>query len=58
MIEAEGEQTVTEEKWNEQLYLPYEKREIQSKKLSFIPYYSWGNRSLGEMMVWVHKKDG
>lgn len=57
VIEVEGEKSVIEEKWHEQLYLPYEKGKKQSKTLSFIPYYSWGNRSLGEMKVWIHKKD-
>ena len=55
-IEAEGEAAIIEEKWNDQLYLPYKKEIMQSKTLNFIPYYSWGNRSLGEMKVWIDKK--
>lgn len=56
-IESEGQQVSVESKWKGQLYLPYEKENVQPKKVTFIPYYSWGNRSLGEMAVWIGKKE-
>ena len=39
------------------LYRVHQKPQTVPKKLTFIPYYSWGNRSLGEMQVWIDKED-
>lgn len=30
--------------------------DVQPQQLTFVPYYAWGNRGMGEMMVWVHRK--
>lgn len=35
------------------LYLPYQPPVLAPKDLTFIPYYAWANRGLGEMLVWV-----
>lgn len=32
-------------------------KSIKSKKIKFIPYYSWANRQPGEMMVWIRELD-
>lgn len=57
IIESEGQQATIESKWKDKLYLPYKKETVQPKIATFIPYYSWGNRSLGEMAVWIGKKE-
>ena len=46
-----------EDGWQDTLYRVHQKPQTISKKLMFIPYYSWGNRSLGEMQVWIDKED-
>jgi DUF1680 family protein len=30
---------------------------IQNKKLKAIPYYSWSNRGVGKMKVWIDYKE-
>ena len=57
IIESEGQQATIGNKWKNKLYLPYEKETVRPKIATFIPYYSWGNRSLGEMAVWIGKKE-
>ena len=56
-LEAEGELQVMEDEWQGKLYRVRQKPRSVPKKLTFIPYYSWGNRSLGEMQVWIDKED-
>lgn len=43
------------EKWEDALYKTYsvDEREVEFKA---IPYFMWGNRKPGEMLVWVNKK--
>ncbi len=48
---------LTEAEWGEEtLYQEYRGQHFDSQKLTFIPYYAWANRSVGEMTVWVHMK--
>lgn len=56
-LEAEGELQAMEDGWQDMLYRVRRKPQTIPKKLTFIPYYSWGNRSLGEMQVWIDKED-
>ena len=56
-LEAEGELHVMEDDWQDTLYRVHKKPQTVPQKLTFIPYYSWGNRSLGEMQVWIDKED-
>ena len=56
-LEAEGELQVMEDGWQGKLYRVHQKPQTIPKMLTFIPYYNWGNRSLGEMQVWVDKED-
>ncbi|WP_106450349.1 glycoside hydrolase family 127 protein [Trichococcus alkaliphilus] len=56
-LEGEGELQMMEDGWQDTLYRVHQKPQTISKKLMFIPYYSWGNRSLGEMQVWIDKED-
>lgn len=39
----------------DKLYLYDSKIEFSEKKLKWIPYYLWANRTPGEMIVWVRK---
>ncbi|PTQ81793.1 hypothetical protein C8U37_12028 [Trichococcus patagoniensis] len=55
-LEAEGELQVLEDEWQDKLYRVRQEPQSVPKKLTFIPYYSWGNRSLGEMQVWIDKE--
>ena len=42
------------EGWNGNLlYRHYRGTQKENQKLKFIPYYSWSNRTPGEMLVWV-----
>ena len=53
VLESDG-WAVSEKQWDEDvLYQGYETLELETKKLKWIPYYSWTNRTPGEMVVWV-----
>jgi DUF1680 family protein len=44
--------TIQEEDWNNQLY-----KEVSNKSVSIpiqlVPYFAWGNRGHGDMVVWL-----
>lgn len=44
-----------DDNWEDVLYRPYS---VNEKKVEFkaVPYFMWGNREPGEMLVWVCKK--
>lgn len=41
---------------NEELY-SFERQEAQSCQLTLVPYYTWGNRGLNQMRVWIPERD-
>lgn len=51
-IEAKGERDISD---HTSLYFPVAKGK-EKADLTFIPYYFWGNRGEGEMMVWVRSE--
>lgn len=51
VIIAKGFRTV-ENNWEGSLYRPYALRE-ESVTIKAVPYFLWGNRRPGEMLVWV-----
>ena len=52
----EGEALLDEqEHWSNELYRPF-KSESNPVKLRAVPYHSWGNRTSGEMSVWIRRK--
>jgi uncharacterized protein len=60
IIEAKG-QFVNPEGWEGQLYQPATlpaKETTHPSTLVAIPYYTWGNRGIGSMRVWIPKKTG
>jgi DUF1680 family protein len=44
-----------EESWDNALYRPYSitEKEVEIKA---VPYFLWGNREQGEMLVWMNKR--
>lgn len=51
---CEGEK-LSDTGWDQDaLYQPYSKPVYEKMRLKWIPYYSWANRTPGEMLVWVN----
>ncbi|GGH11845.1 glycoside hydrolase family 127 protein [Paenibacillus segetis] len=55
VIYATGERWTAAEGWEEQLYRSDSRWNKESAPLKFIPYFTWANRGLGEMSVWVEE---
>lgn len=52
-LTAQGRR-ISEKGWSgTTLYRTYKGKLYQKQELKFIPYYSWTNRTVGEMSVWV-----
>lgn len=47
---------ISNSNWGNELYRAEVKEEYKPVEIKFIPYYSWANRSVGEMTVWVKEK--
>lgn len=41
---------------NEELY-SFERQEAQPCQITLVPYYTWGNRGLNQMRVWILERD-
>lgn len=54
VIETEAKRVKDE--WVDELYKTDKQVEMNTTNIRFIPYYAWANRSIGEMMVWVHER--
>ncbi|WP_033168453.1 beta-L-arabinofuranosidase domain-containing protein [Clostridium sp. KNHs205] len=46
---------ILDDQWENILYQPYRKRE-EEVEIKAIPYFLWGNRKAGEMLVWMNHK--
>ena len=57
LLETIGQKEKITKEWNERLYQKYATKEVEQTQLTFIPYYTWANRSSGQMQVWVNKKE-
>lgn len=57
LLETIGQKEKITKEWNERLYQKYVTKEVEQTQLTFIPYYTWANRSSGQMQVWVNKKE-
>ncbi|WP_248924136.1 glycoside hydrolase family 127 protein [Paenibacillus hamazuiensis] len=57
IIQAAAERAVAEE-WDQQLYKANEAVRTEPVTATFIPYFAWANRGLGEMTVWVRESYG
>ncbi|MEH7413994.1 beta-L-arabinofuranosidase domain-containing protein [Neobacillus drentensis] len=56
IIEANAKKRVVQKEWGNQLYATDLDEEYEERKVTFIPYYCWANRTPGEMLVWVTKE--
>lgn len=52
-ISAPGCRLKPEGEWEGSLYHPAKAQTTEAVTLSFIPYFAWANRGIGEMSVWV-----
>ncbi|MDQ0091962.1 DUF1680 family protein [Paenibacillus anaericanus] len=55
VIHVTGERWMAAENWQEHLYRSDAHWIKESTELKFIPYFTWANRGLGEMSVWVEE---
>lgn len=55
-IKAAGKRMSTVE-WADELYKPADEIRNESVNLTFIPYFAWANRGIGEMTVWVRDSE-
>lgn len=55
MLTTDGTKEIIQEEWEDKLYRKVKNKEFSKVPLKFIPYYTWANRSLGEMQVWINK---
>lgn len=49
-------QRLSEKDWGEELYRRDADTSFEPAALTFVPYYAWANRGVGEMAVWVKEK--
>ncbi|EHI98082.1 protein of unknown function DUF1680 [Clostridium sp. DL-VIII] len=57
-IKVQGKKMTINSNWRDQLYKRNTEASVyENSNLTFIPYYSWANRSAGEMRVWIDKDD-
>ncbi|PRY82251.1 glycoside hydrolase family 127 protein [Alkalibacterium olivapovliticus] len=55
-LKGKGERQLIDNTWQKQLYQSDVTPVTEEMDLSFIPYYLWANRSIGEMRVWVTRQ--
>ena len=46
----------TEKEWGQKLY-SFTPPRVESRQIKAIPYFEWGNRGKGEMIVWIRQTD-
>jgi len=51
-IAVKGKAFIENGNWNKALYKPISKNK-ETININLVPYFSWGNRSKGEMTVWM-----
>jgi len=56
VIKAKANRISNSDKWDNQLYSYEIKEEYYPINIKFIPYYTWANRGIGEMAVWVREQ--
>ncbi len=44
-----------EKEWSEDVLYQIEEAATEDRKITLVPYYTWANRKIGEMMVWMNK---
>lgn len=52
-ISVVGQRLKPEHEWNDELYHGNSRWILEDAELKFIPYFTWANRGVGEMSVWI-----
>ncbi|WP_369809918.1 glycoside hydrolase family 127 protein [Gracilibacillus caseinilyticus] len=55
VIKVNGLRKTYSSDWDHQLYRIDEQETFESDLITLVPYYSWANRTPGEMLVWLSK---
>lgn len=55
MIRAAGQRMKPTEEWADELYRSDSLWSMEPAELKFIPYFTWANRGIGEMTVWIQE---
>jgi DUF1680 family protein len=56
MIIVEGDaERIDENGWDRKLYRPFEYN-AKTVHMQAVPYFTWGNKTKGEMMTWIRYK--
>ncbi|WP_258879758.1 glycoside hydrolase family 127 protein [Clostridium estertheticum] len=55
-IKTKAKKLIIDDSWEGQLYRSDKKSHVYEEcEITFVPYYSWANRSVGEMRVFINK---
>lgn len=55
VIQAAGQRMKPTEEWADELYRSDSRWKLEQVNLKFIPYFTWANRGVGEMTVWIQE---
>jgi len=55
VIQAAGQRMKPTEEWADELYRSDSRWRMEQVNLKFIPYFTWANRGVGEMTVWIQE---
>lgn len=55
VIRAAGQRMKPTEEWADELYRSDSLWSMEPAELKFIPYFTWANRGIGEMTVWIQE---
>lgn len=55
VIRAPGQRRKPEAEWADELYRSNSRWSMDQVELKFIPYFTWANRGVGEMSVWIQE---
>jgi DUF1680 family protein len=54
IMSLEAEATfVNNDSWKNTLYKKVSDKKLETAKIKLVPYYAWGNRTMGDMTVWM-----
>lgn len=56
VIKTQGKKKSIQSRWEDSLYALHANDQLEEKEITFIPYFAWANRSIGEMLVWIRKE--
>lgn len=56
VIKTQAKKKCIQSRWEDSLYALHANDQEVEKEITFIPYFAWANRSIGEMLVWIRKE--